>query len=162
MRCIAVALLCAGAAPAQHVTTIDKLPAAVNGFFAVRTQTPLPCSVTPTQPALNFGFRFQAGYTLRTSLDPYQNGKHHWDIAFRVTPEDIPGQPVYFADSIDVPATLRPDFVALASGAFLVGEGRYDVKWNLLDDLGRVCRQEWTLDAVSRHHGRSRNQGPSA
>jgi len=71
-------LVCAGASLAQHVTTVDKLPAAVNGFYASRTQTQLPCEVTPAKPALNFGFRFQAGYVLRTSLDLYQGGgKHH-------------------------------------------------------------------------------------
>jgi len=141
-------LVCAGASLAQHVTTVDKLPAAVNGFYASRTQTQLPCEVTPAKPALNFGFRFQAGYVLRTSLDLYQGGgKHHWYIVFRVTPEENPGEPVYFLDSIDLPADPQPGLIAVTSGAFFVGQGRYDVKWSLLDDLGRVCRQAWALDA---------------
>ena len=29
-------------------------------------------------------------------------------------------------------------------GSFLLGEGRHDDKWSLLDDLGQVCRQERT------------------
>jgi hypothetical protein len=147
MRFVAVTLFCAGAALAQHATSLDKMPAAVNGFYASRTQIPLPCTVTPAKPALNFGFQFQTGYELRTSLDPYQGGKHHWDIAFQVTPEENPGQPVYFLDSIDLPANVQSGFIAKTSGTFLVGQGRYDVKWSLLDDLGRVCRQAWTVDA---------------
>jgi len=152
MRGIAATVVCAGAsllwAPAtlaQQVTSLGNLPAAVSGFENSQAHEPLPCSVHPVKPALNFGFRFQAGYTLETSLDPYVGAEHHWYIVFRVTPEN--GQPVYFLDSIDVPAPRRADFIAENTGAFQLGEGRYNVKWSLLDDVGRVCRQEWTVDA---------------
>jgi len=50
-------------------------------------------------------------------------------------------------DSVDVPAVSQPEAVAAVRGLFLVGEGHYDVSFSLLDDLGRVCRQKWTLDA---------------
>src|SRR6185437_6196933 len=33
------------------------------------------------------------------------------------------------------------------SGVFQTGEGCYSVQWSLIDDLGRVCRQEWSVDA---------------
>ena len=72
---------------------------------------------------------------------------HHWYLALRVTPEGGAGQPVYFKDSVDLPAVLQPDSEAAVRGLFLVGEGRYDVSFSLLDDLGRVCRQKWTLEA---------------
>ena len=150
MRYAAAVLFCASTAFAQQVTTPDKLPAAVRAFDDSQAHNPLPCTVQPVKPALNFGFRFQTGYTFETSLDPYLDGPHHWYIVFRVTPENNAGPPVYFLDSIDLPAprqTGRTGFVAENSGTFQTGEGRYDVKWSLVDDLGRVCRQEWTVDA---------------
>ena len=151
MRYAAAVLFCASTAFAQQVTTPDKLPAAVRAFDDSQAHNPLPCTVQPVKPALNFGFRFQTGYVLETSFDPYLGGRHHWYIVFSVTPDSSPGQaaspPVCFLDSIDVPAPRQTGFIAENTGAFQTGEGRYDVKWSLLDDLGRVCRQEWTVDA---------------
>jgi hypothetical protein len=147
MRYGAVLLLYATTALAQQVTTADKLPAPVKGFDDRQGYEPFPCSVQPVKPTMNFGFRFQTGYTVETSLDPYLGGRHHWYIVFRVTPQDNAGPPVYFLDSIDLPAPRQTGFLAVNTGAFQTGEGRYDVRWGLLDDLGRFCRQEWTVDA---------------
>jgi len=141
------ALFCVGTAFAQQVTAVDKLPAAVNGFDSSSDRGSLSCTVEPVKPAFNFAFRFQTGYRVRTSLDPYVGARHHWYIALRVTPEAAGRRPVYFLDSIDLPAPPNGSFVADESGTFLVGEGRYEIKWILVDDLGRVCRQEWRIDA---------------
>jgi hypothetical protein len=32
-------------------------------------------------------------------------------------------------------------------GGYLLGEGRYDVTWTLIDDTDRVCRASWRVDA---------------
>ena len=82
MRYGAALLFCAGTALAQQVTSLDKLPAAVSGFDDGRTHDTQPCTVQLVKPALNFGFRFQTGYVLETSLDPYLGGRHHWYIVF--------------------------------------------------------------------------------
>src|SRR6185312_299675 len=79
--------------------------------------------------------------------DPYLDGDHHWHIVFRVTPENDAGPPVYFLDSLDLQARSLKGLIGEDSGSFQTGEGRYQVKWALLDDLGRACRQEWTIDA---------------
>ena len=147
MRYAAAMLFCAATGMAQQVTSPDKLPAAVSAFAGSQDHDPLSCSVQPVKPVLNFGFRFQTGYTLEASLDPYVGDRHHWYIVFRVTPQDGAYQPVYFYDSIDLPALHDAGFIAENTGAFQLGEGRYNVKWSLFDDLGRVCRQEWTVDA---------------
>jgi hypothetical protein len=154
MRCLAAILPCAGAALfglpaalAQQVTPPDRLPAAVSAFNDGREHPPLPCSIRTVKPQLNFGFRFQTGYKFETSLDPYLDGEHHWYIVFRVTPETHPGPPVYFFDSLDLQARSLRGLVGEDDGSFQTGEGRYRVKWALIDDLGRVCRQEWTVDA---------------
>src|SRR6185437_14607171 len=111
MRRVAATFFCAGAAlfwepvaPAQQITTLDQIPAAARAFDDAQSVEPLPCKVHPVKPALNFDFRFQAGYTFETSLDPYLEGQHHWYIVFRVTPENNAGPPVYFLDSLDVAA----------------------------------------------------------
>jgi hypothetical protein len=157
MRCVTAILFCAGAtlfwepaARAQQVVSLDKLPAAASGFDDSQAHEALACKVHPVKPALNFGFRFQTGYTFETSLDPYLDGQHHWYVVFRVTPEDNAGPSVYFLDSIDLPEPRQSGVSGVTgedSGAFQTGEGRYNVRWSLLDDLGRVCRQEWTVDA---------------
>jgi hypothetical protein len=147
MRYCAAILFCVGAAFGQQVTTIDKLPSALSGFDDSQSHDVLPCTVQPVKPTLNFGFRFQTGYLIRAALEPYRGSAHHWYIAFRVTPERAGAKPVFFSDSIDLPPPPQGDSVAEDSGTFFTGEGRYDIKWSLLDDLGRVCRQQWTIDA---------------
>src|ERR1700729_1545545 len=136
LLCTGTALFWVPAVLAQKVTSLDSLPAEVSAFEDNRSPEPLPCSVHPVKPALNFGFRFQAGYTLETSLDPYLGGRHHWYIVFRVTPKSSVGQdsgaPVFFLDSIDVPAPRQTGFIAENTGAFQTGQGRYDVRWALL------------------------------
>lgn len=151
MRYVAAMLVCAATGMAQQVTSVDKLPAAVSGFDDAEVHQTLNCSVHPVKPVLNFGFRFQTGYTIETSYDPYLGDRHHWYIVFRVTPQSGSGQdsgsPVYFLDSVDVPQPREAGFLVDNTGSFQVGEGRYDVKWALFDDLGRFCRKEWTVDA---------------
>ncbi len=132
---------------AQHVTTVDRLPAAVRELDPNQEHAPLPCTVESFKPALNFGLRFQTGYLLRVPLDLYTGTGHHWDVVFRVTAQGANRPPVIFADSVDLPANLQSGYLAELGGIFFLGEGRYDVKWSLLDDLGQICRQEWTLDA---------------
>lgn len=107
----------------------------------------LPCSISPIKPELNFGFRFQTGYLLRLPLNLYHGPGHRWYIVFRVTPEGGNREPVYYLDTIDLPPVLRPEFVADVLGLFLVGKGNYEVTWSLLDDLGRVCRESWSVEA---------------
>lgn len=151
MRFAAALLFCAVNTLGQQVTTLDEVPAAVSAFDGSQAHPPLPCGVQPVKPALNFGFRFQTGYILETSLDPYVGSRHHWYILFSVTPDDSAGrgggQPVYFLDSIDVPPPRQTGFIAENTGAFQVGEGRYFVKWVMFDDVGRVCHQTWVIDA---------------
>jgi hypothetical protein len=72
-------------------------------------------------------------------------------VVFQVTPQDGNRQPVLFADSIELPDD-RPDATEEVHGAFLLGEGRYHVKWSILDDVGRVFRKEWDLDAKPEGH----------
>jgi len=132
-------------ASAQSVTSPSQLPDSVTNFGPGTAHGALPCAVEILQPALNFASRFQAGYLLRVPLHAYSGGGHLY-VLFQVTPQDGNRQPVLFADSIELPED-RPDATEEVHGAFLLGEGHYHVKWSILDDLGRVFRKEWDLQA---------------
>lgn len=140
-------LLWAGMGFAQKVTDPQQLPAAVREFDAPQEHASWQCTVEPIKPALNFSFRFQTGYRMGATLNANPAGGRHWLLAFRVTPEGGQRKPIYFTDSIDPPASAPPGSPAQTSGLFLLGAGRYHVNWNLLDESGRVCRKQWTLDA---------------
>jgi hypothetical protein len=132
---------------AQIVTLPEQLPKAVGDFGPGAASGELPCAVEELQPVLNFASRFQAGYVVRAPMNAYPGGGHHWDVVFRVTPQEGSGQPVLFTDSIDLPDDASSDAIEEMHGVFLLGEGQYHVKWSMLDDLGRVFRKEWDLEA---------------
>jgi hypothetical protein len=143
----AATLLFAETASAQTVVDPSQLPATVRNLDPNQAHEALPCSVKQIEPSLDFGLRLQTGYVLQVPVGLYSGAGHHWYLVFRVTPENNSRSPVYFMDSVDIPAVFQPESVAAVRGLFLVGEGRYDVSFSMLDDLGRVCRQKWTLDA---------------
>ncbi len=144
---LAIVLSWLPAAWAQVVTSRDKLPPEVSALEDSQAHEPLPCALHPVKPRLNFGFRFQPGYTFDSSLDPYLDGPHRWYVAFRVASENNGNPPVYFYDSIDLNPRSQAGLIGEYGGAFQTGEGRYQVNWVLIDDRGRVCRKQWTIDA---------------
>jgi hypothetical protein len=146
-KLVAAILLFTGTAWAQTVVDPAQLPAAVRNLDRNQAHPPLPCTVRQVAPSLNFDLRLQTGYVLQVPVGVYRGTAHHWYLVFRVTPEASTRQPVYFLDSVDIPPNSASDIVASVRGLFLVGEGRYDVNFSLLDDGGRVCRQSWTVDA---------------
>ena len=152
-RCVAVALSLSGIVSAQRVTDPTRLPAARNELETNQPLKEFPCKVEPVKPVLNFGLRLQAGYRAEVGLNSDDRKAHHWDVLFRVTPGG--GQPVYFVDSVDLSGSFDPNAAAEIHGAFLLGAGRYDVKWMLSDDSGRVCRKSWNIDARADHNARS-------
>jgi hypothetical protein len=131
---------------AQSVTLPERLPAAVRDFGPGAARGQLPCTVDILEPELNLGSRFQAGYVVRAPMSAYVGGGHHWNVVFSVTPREGSGRPVLFTDSMDLP-DAPSDAMEEAHGLFLLGEGHYHVKWSVLDDLGRVARKEWDLEA---------------
>jgi hypothetical protein len=139
-----VAIL-ASSAFAQSVTSPAQLPDTVKDFGPGTAHGELPCAIEILNPVLNFGSRFQAGYMVRVSLHEYSGGGHLY-VVFQVTPQDGSRQPVLFEDTIELPDD-RPDATEEVHGAFLLGEGHYQVKWSIVDDAGRVFRKEWNLDA---------------
>jgi hypothetical protein len=132
---------------AQSVTLPEQLPKPVKDFGPGTARGELPCAVEVLQPALNFASRFQAGYVVRAPMNAYPGGGHNWNVVFSVTSREGSGKPVLFADSIDLPDDASSDAIEEVHGLFLLGEGYYHVKWSVLDDLGRVSRKEWDVEA---------------
>ena len=153
MRPLAIALLLASACAAQVIVDSARFKSIVKGLERQADEKPLRCEVTPIKPSLNFGFRFQAGYVVRLPMNQYSGSGHGWIMITKITPEG--GQPpVYLASRIGLPPGPKTKVEVEVGGGYLLGEGRYDVNWALLDDTGRVCRGSWRVNARLGRHER--------
>jgi hypothetical protein len=114
----------------------------------------LRCEITPVQPALDFQFRFQTGYSINVPMDQYAGPKHGWLIVTRVTrPDSEP--PAYLVARVRLPEVPPTNVKVDTFGGFLVGAGRYHVEWAMFDDTGRACRKEWNIEAKLKHGERN-------
>lgn len=149
------ALLCAGAAYAQTIMDPAKLPESLKTFALPANAKPLRCDPSYIRPVLNYSFRFQAGYVVRVPMDQYQGPGHRWVIIERITPEGDPSKVVFLGDRFALPDVPKTNIELPVVGGFLLGQGRYHVDWMMWDDLGRVARKEWTLEAELTHANRN-------
>jgi hypothetical protein len=138
-------VLCPMGADAQYTVNPDRLSPAMRNMEWRPDDQPLSCSVSAMKPALNYGFRFQAGYIVRVPMGQYRGKGHRWNIVTRVTPEG--GQPTYFMARYNLPEIPKSSTELEVGGGYLVGEGKYRVAWKLQDETGRVCRKEWKFEA---------------
>ena len=148
-------LLVVPAMLAQSLVEPARIPATLPAAFTANpVEQPLRCEVTPVQPALDFRFRFQAGYSVNVPMEQYLGPKHGWTILTRVTPPD--GKPpAYLIARVHLP-DVPPTKVRIDTfGGFLVGPGRYHVEWALYDDQDRVCRKDWNIEAKLKHGERN-------
>jgi hypothetical protein len=148
-------LLLASAGAAQVIVDPARYGSIVKALDRQEGEKPLRCEVTPIKPSLNFGFRFQAGYVVQVPMSQFSGPGHGWAMLTRITPEGGGQQPVYLASGVRLPPVPKTRVVAEVGGGYLLGEGRYDVKWTLLDDTGRICRASWRVNArLGRHERR--------
>src|SRR5581483_4422753 len=110
-------------------------------------EKPVECTVTPIKPAMNFSFRIQAGYTLRVPLNQFQGNGHGWVAVTRITPQEGDRKPIYLGARTPLPDVPKTKVEAEIVGGYLLGEGKYDVKWMMFDDQERACHKEWTIEA---------------
>ena len=102
-----LALAASAAAFSQAVVEPAKIREILKHLEPREGEQTLRCEVIPIKPALNFSFRFQAGFIVRVPLNQYFGPGHRWVLLIRVTPEG--GQPVYLMSVIrlpDVPSAL--------------------------------------------------------
>ena len=115
--------------------------------------------MSPVQPRLNLGFRFQTGYSIEIPMRQYSGAGHWWSVVFRVTPEAKERDPVWFISRRRIPAGAGGKTVAEFGGAYLVGEGRYSVDMLLVDDSNRVCATGWKMRAKLKDQVRNARPG---
>lgn len=106
----------------------------------------LPCTVKPISPQLGFDLRFHAGYDVTIPLQNMAGQGDDLTAIFRVIPDDHPEAPVYFSQKWSVPPMSdHARGRAELHGAFMLGEGKYRVKWLLRDGLERICSSRWQI-----------------
>ena len=147
MRPLAIALLLASACAAQVIVDPARFGSVLKSLEPRADEKPLRCEVTPIRPSLNFSFRFQAGYVVHVPMNQYSGEGHGWAMVTRITPEGGGQKPVYLVGRTRLPSIPKTKVAVEVGGGYLLGEGRYDVNWTLLDDAGRVCRGSWRVDA---------------
>jgi len=150
-----VIALTAAALPAQELMT----PASPGGTVRLFTtdaavlesqdsRKDLPCAVTPDKPSLGFDLKYHSGYEVAVPLKELAGTENQLTMVFRVTPQDHPDEPVYFAQHVAVPAIDEDEHgPAFLQGDFLVGEGKYHVDWLMRDRTERVCSSHWDMEA---------------
>jgi hypothetical protein len=155
MRAALLCLLLAQAAHAQNVINPARLSPHLREMEGSWDEKPLDCTVTPLRPQLNYSFRIQAGYTVRVPMNQYQGSGHGWFFLMRITPQRAGAKPVYLAARTRLPDVPKTKVEVEVGGGYLLGEGRYDVRWLLFDDQERVCRKDWTIEAKLTHAERT-------
>ena len=148
-RLPAFVMLLSATATGQSVVDGSRLAPWMRGFDPGPEDRRLVCDVSPIPAVLDFGFRFQAGYLVEVPISQYSGKGHFWATITRVTPESGAQKPVYLTTRTRLPE-IPPDRTQTRlqlSGGFLLGEGRYQVSWKLVDDTGRVCRKNWIVTA---------------
>lgn len=152
MRAAATAfLLVSQAALAQSIISPSSLPPKLREMESRWNEKPLECGVTAMKPALNFAFRIQAGFTVKVPMNQFEGAGHYWVILTRITPQEGDRKPVYLASRTPLPFVPKTKVEIELGGGYLLGEGRYDVRWMLVDDQSRVCRKDWTIEAKLTH-----------
>jgi hypothetical protein len=106
----------------------------------------LQCEVEPIRPALNFSFRFQAGYVARVPMSQYSGSGHRWTMLSSISVADSSQEPVYLAERVILPDIPKTKVVFEVAGGYSLGVGRYTVKWVMWDEENRVCRKHWKMN----------------
>src|SRR5438874_259579 len=145
-------LLVSATLSAQAIVDPAKLPDSLKNLNWGQVGQSIRCDVTPIKPALNFGFRFGAGYVAHIPLNQYAGPGHKLALMTRITPQG--GEPVYLMNVLRLPNIPTTKLSLEVIGNYLLGEGRYRVEWMLFDEKKRVCRKDWSVKAELRQSER--------
>ena len=151
-------LLVSASACGQSIVPAAKLSYVQRFFDASQDAGTLTCHVVPIVPRLNYSFRLQTGYVVRTPMKQYLGSGHTLAVVTRVTPQGG-RDPVYLASTMRLPPIPKTKMEWDIGGTFLVGEGGYVVDWMMIDDANRVCRKSWRVEAKLRANERVTGSG---
>ena len=133
-------------AAAQSVANPNRIRSLIARMESGAGSQPLACDVTPIKPALNFSFRYQAGYSVSVPMKQYFGSGHSWTTLIQITPQAEGKRPVYLVSQASLPNIPKTNVESRSGGAYLLGEGAYDVRWMLVDNSNRVCRKSWRVE----------------
>lgn len=145
---VLLTLLAAGIAAGQ--SSDQKIPSPGDPAYVVaNANEPLKCDESHFKPRLDFHFRFFTGYTIDIPLKQLVAPRNVLEVVLDVRPlSALNEKPFLYRDYLrigPVEKGLRGE-VSL-SGAFVVGEGEYQVAWYIKDRYGRGCSVAWTIEA---------------
>lgn len=161
-RALSILGLFSLATPAKaQVAVAQSEIATINQIIdSKENQNTLKCDLFPWHPFLDFAFRIQTGYLLSSNLAQFTPGEQPVTY-LRVTSEKA--SPVVMRSIIELPPI--PADVALTknlqdlkkarittSGAFNIGEGRYEVELLLVNQQGRSCYKRWHMQTDKSVH----------
>ena len=147
MRRALIAVIIAAGARGQSLIDPGRVSGALHEFAPRSAGVPLRCELVLVAPALDFAFRFRAGYTFRVPAAQYQNPGHAWRVLTKITPQNDTRKPAYLFTRTNAAEVVKTNLNFEVSGSYLLGEGRYAVESTLYDDTSRTCKREWRIDA---------------
>ena len=111
--------------------------------------TPVQCRIRFMPPSLDFEFRFFTGFTAGIPVRELIGDARVTGIRLTVTPLSIEAaKPMVLDHTLEIgPIPDHFKGEAQLRGSFVVGEGRYHVRWDLQDALGHFCSVEWEVEA---------------
>ena len=110
---------------------------------------PVQCRIRYMEPSLDFEFRFFTGFTAGIPARELIGPARVTGMRLTVTPLSIEGaEPIVLNQHLEsgpIPDHAKGE--AQIRGSFVVGEGRYHVRWELQDSLENFCSVEWEIEA---------------
>jgi hypothetical protein len=116
----------------------------------------LPCTVTPSKPALGFDLKFHAGYQVTVPLKELAGAPRTRSTSCFASRRQAIGTSRSTSPSICAFPPIEEDAKgdAYLQGAFDVGEGSYHIDWLMRDRTERVCSSNWDSEASCRSKDR--------
>ena len=128
----------------------DAVPPFLAGPFPGELPAPgeIRCRTRAFRPFLGFQFRFLAGYFIEIPVRDLAGPPNELVISVTVRPISVEGaEPVSFDREFQSQAIPNRRGTIEMSGSLALGEGKYDIQWQLRDRFGRFCSESWTLEA---------------
>jgi hypothetical protein len=137
----------------------DAATAADSERSRARSAAELPelkCRLHRRKPVLDFEFRFYAPFRVELPLRRLHGGGQRLSTTAVIHPLSVEGaEAVRIEDAYVLGKAVPEGFGGNAelSGAFALGEGRYEIHWKIEDEAGRSCELSWRLEAkLSKRH----------
>jgi len=163
--CVAIVLSALQLAPSARVqidfspnSSTDVIPPFLTGALPGDLPTPgeIRCRARAFRPFLGFQFRFLSGYFIEVPVRDLAGPPNELVISVTVRPISVEDrEPVSFSREFQTRAIPNRRGTVELSGSLALGEGKYDIQWQLHDRFGRFCSESWTVEAKLKKKDRS-------